>query len=190
MLAAICPCFSGYTETDVEEPSSNPLVTFSSKNHSKTAIVSNFTVGGAGIALANTPLLQTRAYFEITVVELDGDAADFRVGVGSQTCYVQPDDKHLGDNNRSWGLARKDVPAFKVGDVVGVTLDLSERPLVRYYLNGEPLGDEHWQKPRGEVFPAVSVTGGALLEANFGHAAFKHAIPHKFEAVIFVKALI
>lgn len=115
-------------------------------------------------------IFNCRAYFEVTVIELPANS-DFRVGVGSGTCFIQPEDKHLGDNARSWGVAglvKKDGSVqsqFREKDVIGVTLDNSNRPELQFYKNGVLLPDAK-MTVRGEVFPACSVSGGAMLEVT------------------------
>jgi hypothetical protein len=219
-LAWICPSLfgssSGGSSDADDEASTNPLVIFSGGHKSKECVVSQFCISGTGIALANTLLLQTRAYFELTIVELP-DGSDFRVGVGGSGCYAQPEWVHLGQHTRSWAMglrgSTKDAssasssssssvdsaateektdgrPAlFKAGDVIGVTLDLSEKPVVEFYKNGVLIPDSK-MVVKGEVYPAASVSGGCMLEANFGRSSFLHGPPPKFDAVIYVKSLL
>jgi hypothetical protein len=170
-----CPFFGS-----ASAPKSNvPLVRWSNLKGPETQ-VSNFSLQGKGTALCNAVLLQTRCYFEIKVLAL----GDFCVGVAAQNkTNLQ---KHLRERKDSWFFSSADNKTLEVGDVIGITYDLSEvRPALTFYLNGTEIPGSQRTDIRGDVVAAASVSDGAHLEANFGQLNFAHPPPSGFGAIIF-----
>lgn len=158
---------------------SDPVVGFSETEREESVLVDKFHVSGDGQILAEAPLLQTRAYFEAEVI----NPGQFAIGVS----YPHKSKKgHVGDDKTSWGIISEDLHSdLKAGDVVGCAYDMSDLwPRLMFYLNGEIIQNREVKAIRGEVFPAVSVSGDAELELNFGHRAFQHGPPDKFEGVM------
>jgi hypothetical protein len=157
-------------------------VTFDPKYKGEKVSVTNFVIIGSGSALANAALHQSRAYWEIKVLE----AGKFCVGVSHR---LKPEhlNGQIGDNSRhSWGLCfdgSKGLRA-KMGDIISVLLDQSEIPVLHFLLNGVRLENRSVRGIRGLVFPAMSVQGGTRLDANFGPSAFVHEPPQGFSGVI------
>lgn len=141
---------------------------------------SNFYISGSGTAYANSPLDQTKAYFELKVI----DVGEFFVGVGRRN--TKDLDKHLGDRENSWALhSGKTCELAEAGDIIGVSYDLSGiRAILTFYKNGEIMEDQTITGIKGEVWPCVSVSGKAMLQANFGQEAFANK-PDGFEGIIF-----
>lgn len=107
---------------------------------------------------------------------------------------VESYDTSLSNRPDSWGLSCQcgsGKDAFAVGDVIGVTYDLSDlRPWLKFYQNGSLVKTmEIRDKRSGEVFPAVSVEQGCMLKVNFGHAEFECDPPSMFDAVIMSRDL-
>lgn len=126
---------------------------------------SNWGVSGNGTCLANAVLIQTRAYWEITLLE----KGTFWIGV----CQRSKDalEKQLGERANSWGLfSGPGGEAYKPGDVISVSYDLSGiRAVMLFKLNGVAM-DAKVDGIKGDVYPAVSVADGAVLQANFGQS--------------------
>jgi hypothetical protein len=79
---------------------------------------------------------------------------------------------------------------FHVGDVISVSYDLSGiRAVLLFALNGVPM-DLKVTDIKGDVYPAVSVSDGAVLQANFGATPYKYPLPDGFSAIILSKDLI
>mmetsp|Transcript_1950 Transcript_1950/g.3565 ORF Transcript_1950/g.3565 Transcript_1950/m.3565 type:complete len:183 (-) Transcript_1950:306-854(-) len=139
---------------------------------------SNFYVSGVGTAYANTPLDQTKAYFEVKLVE----AGSFCVGVARKSNADL--DKQLTERKDTWFLDAPDN-TYKVGDVIGCSFDLSSvKAVMRFYLNGKKLKDKTVKGVRGEVWPVVSTSGDTMISANFGQSTFEFPPPAGFEGVI------
>lgn len=66
---------------------------------------------------------------------------------------------------------------LKRGDVVGVAVQLSDFPMISFYLNGSRLSGCDVQRFQGTVFPAVSVSNGAVLTVHFPSSAWVHRPP-------------
>ena len=85
---------------------------------------------------------------------------------------------------------------FKVGDVIGLYFDMSEvRPVLSFTLNGDSAALEAHTindvRSVSDLFPAVSVTGGAMLEANFGQTqGFKFPAPSGAQALMLSRDMI
>jgi hypothetical protein len=146
-------------------------------------------VSGKGAVLGNCPLLQTRSYFEVTVTELSAEGK-FCIGVASE---------RKGKILQHSLKKRKDAYAMEctsetvtVGDVIGVTYDLSGlKAALSFYVNGEELPEQTIFGIKGDVYPCVSLKPGVELTANFGATPFKHDQAHRdFDAIIFSRDLI
>mmetsp|Transcript_32671 Transcript_32671/g.101099 ORF Transcript_32671/g.101099 Transcript_32671/m.101099 type:complete len:184 (-) Transcript_32671:24-575(-) len=147
-------------------------------------LVDKGVVGGEGIARASTAIEQDAAYWEIRVEA----AGDFRLGVcrGLKGGALSG---ALGDGEKSWALAATDAKAA-AGDVIGVAFGQAELPNLTFFLNGEALEAGEVTRIRGEVFPAVSVAGGARVACVFDERSFKHAPPRGHSALRVVQSLI
>ncbi len=121
---------------------------------------SNWGVSGNGTCLANAVLIQTRAYWEVTLLE----SGDWWIGVARKS--MEALDRPLGERPFSWGLSSSqgstaNQSAFKAGDVISVSHDLSGiRAVLLFRLNGAPI-DLKIDDVKGDVYPAVSVANGA-----------------------------
>eukprot|EP00941_MAST-03F_sp_MAST-3F-sp1_P005700 g5700.t1 len=178
-LSIVRRCF---LKSDVSSSPPMQLVTFDGKYKGEKVSVTNFVIIGDGTALANAALHQSRAYWEVKVLE----AGDFSIGVSHR---LKPEhlNGQLGDNSRhSWGLRVDGNSGLlaKTGDIFSVSLDQSEIPVLHFSLNGVRLENRSIRGIRGLVFPAMSVTNGSRLDANFGPTAFVHEPPKGFAGII------
>ena len=109
---------------------------------------------------------------------------EFCIGVSHKSCNKNA---HLQGQPNAWCLSSgANGGDFKVNDVIGVTFDLSEViPLLQFYKNGVHIAGKDIKGIRGDVFPAVSVSGACMLSANFGDSPFKTAPRPGFDRVIF-----
>jgi len=159
-----------------------PLVRFCDVKGPKVR-TSNFSVSGEGSALANAILLQTFSYFETKIIEM----GEFCIGVASKG---EPLNCHLNLRKKSWALHSQDAQ-FKVNDIIGCTFDMSQvRPILDFYINGVKLNKATRRDVKGDVYPAVSVSGGCHLQTNFGNSPFQFTPPPNFEGVIFSRDMI
>eukprot|EP00697_Spironema_sp_BW2_P006590 gnl/Spiro4/2030_TR982_c0_g1_i1.p2 gnl/Spiro4/2030_TR982_c0_g1~~gnl/Spiro4/2030_TR982_c0_g1_i1.p2 ORF type:complete len:204 (+),score=27.28 gnl/Spiro4/2030_TR982_c0_g1_i1:56-613(+) len=175
-MRALCQCF-GLCLDSPPAPRVSP-VKFSSEFKAEGCVVSNFCIGGKGTCFANTPVMQMKAFFELKVLE----EGVFVVGICAQGFNLT---QQIGsDPQRSWGLSSADVP-FAKDDIVGVAFDQSERPTLRFFKNGRSIDARTitFNAKGMELFPAVSVSGGAMLEANFTHS-FVHRPPPGYDGII------
>ena len=132
-------------------------------------------VCGNGLALADVPVEQDRAYWEWRVKMVNpgssGACSTLIFGVSNKR------------NSKFYEiLAESTVPAskhgtkfmcpvsnLKDGDVVGVLVQQSEIPMIQLYLNGEVLSGGQISKFRGTVFPSVYLPPGSAT-ATFLYA--------------------
>jgi len=80
---------------------------------------------------------------------------------------------------------------LKEGDVVGIAVQLSDFPMLQFFLNGEHLGGCDVSRVSGTVYPAVSVSGGAVLHVHFGDDKWAHDPPSAaFQPILMAKDVI
>jgi len=147
---------------------------------------SNFSLSGVGTCFANAPLLQTRAYFDVKITE----KGEFCIGVAVKN--QKELEKHLNQRKQSWCLySGEGGGKYAVGDVIGCSYDMGQvRPLLEFYHNGVKLPGVSIDEVKGDVHPAISVSGGAMLLANFGQAPFEYPPPDKFDPVMFSRDML
>jgi hypothetical protein len=61
---------------------------------------------------------------------------------------------------------------------------------LEFYLNGEKIDSATIRDVKGDVFPAISVSPPAMLEANFGQTPFSFKPPDNFDAIIFSRDML
>lgn len=135
-------------------------------------------LSGRGVAYASTAIEQDAAYWEIHVEK----KGRFRVGVCRSKLDAEAMRGDLGDENTSWALRSEDAGTVE-GDVIGVAFGQAELPNLSFFLNGELLEQGQFNRIRGEVCPAVSVTPEAKLRCVFDEANFEHAPPRTHSAI-------
>ena len=175
ICSIITQCLDG--QEDVRK---TPVVTMDRKYHARGVSVTNFVVVGDGIALANAALHQSLAYWEIKVLD---SAGSFCCGVSHR---IKPDQLrgHLDGTlhgRHHWAMRFSNT---KTGDIISVMLDQSEVPVLHFQLNGMPMSGKSIRGVRGLVFPAVSVSDDARLDANFGPSKFVYPLPRNYNGVI------
>mmetsp|Transcript_37416 Transcript_37416/g.116952 ORF Transcript_37416/g.116952 Transcript_37416/m.116952 type:complete len:193 (-) Transcript_37416:1053-1631(-) len=80
---------------------------------------------------------------------------------------------------------------LKQGDVVGIAVQLSDFPMVQFFLNGSHLNGCDVSRISGTVFPAVSVSGGAELLVHFDDEQWSHSPPSdKFQPILMAQDMI
>jgi hypothetical protein len=124
-------------------------------------------VCGHGLALADVPVEQDRAYWEFRVNMVNpssnGVCSTIMFGVSNKRNpkfyeilaeSTVPASKHGTKFMCS-------VPNLKDGDVVGVLVQQSEIPMIQLYLNGKVHDGGQISKFRGTVFPSVYLPPGS-----------------------------
>ncbi|KAL8578367.1 hypothetical protein ACOMHN_031741 [Nucella lapillus] len=145
---------------------------------------------GTGAALANAPIAQNKAYFEIKI-QCTGV---WGVGLATQKCSI--DAVPLGADTDSWVLRQDgtmfhngeqksklpDVP--QEGDLLGISYDHFE---MNFFLNGEPLSTP-FLGIKGTVFPVFYVDNGAVLDVQFDR--FYHQPPSGYDSIMIEQSLL
>lgn len=130
-------------------------------------------VAGSGLALAETPVEQDRAYWEWRVKVVNdppGDASPTTLMFGvsnkrNSKFYEIMAESSIPPEKHGTKFMNA-VPNLKDGDVVGVVVRQSEIPMVQLYLNGEIVGVD-FSRFRGTVFPSVYLPPGCAVSATF-----------------------
>ena len=140
-------------------------------------------VGGDGVALACEPIAQDKGYFECKIVAV----GQWSVGVSRREAHAHSD---LGQDGKSWCLRAEQCECAQ-GDMLGVAYDQSCMPtMLKFYKNGELLAGTEVTGIRGEVFPAVCVSGGAMVECDFdGDNGFAYPPPSGFSGIVASRSL-
>ncbi|KAL3826503.1 hypothetical protein ACHAXA_004340 [Cyclostephanos tholiformis] len=154
-------------------------------------------VSGNGLALADVPVEQDRAYWEwrvnMRIPSSNAVSSTIMFGVSNKR------------NSKFYEiLAESTVPAskhgtkfmcsvsnLKDGDVVGVLIQQSEIPMIQLYLNGKLHDGGQISKFRGTVFPSVYLPPGSTT-ATFLYATdhFVHGPPRPgFEPLMAERSL-
>eukprot|EP00658_Telonema_sp_P-2_P007005 TRINITY_DN1261_c0_g2_i2.p1 TRINITY_DN1261_c0_g2~~TRINITY_DN1261_c0_g2_i2.p1 ORF type:complete len:185 (+),score=40.63 TRINITY_DN1261_c0_g2_i2:191-745(+) len=178
----LCGCCFNQNVTIIAPPAITLDPTLTGK---KVALTNrNMDMSGEGVALGGCCLHQDRAYFEIKIVKTDGS---FQVGVANRRVDK---DKLLGeDPNLSWIF--QSHAKLAVGDVIGVAYDQADAPCINFFHNGKLMENERQVGMKGEVYPAISVTGGAEVKVNFTHQfEYPPGNPYQYSGLIQSQQLI
>nr|CAG4638089.1 EOG090X0EPP [Chydorus sphaericus] len=124
---------------------------------------------GTGGALANTPIMQDKAYFEVRLQQ----TGVWGIGLGTEKADLNA--IPMGGNSDSWVLCsdgslrhnkeemHRITQLPQEGDTIGVSYNHIE---LNFYLNGQKL-DCPFTNVRGNVYPTVYVDDGAVLDIAF-----------------------
>lgn len=148
---------------------------------------------GTGSALANAPLVQDKAYFEMKVQS----TGIWGIGLASRKIDLNKVPLGFSEADAECWMLRSDGSVYhgaecvkkigvdvQEGDIVGVTYDHIE---LNFYKNGDSL-----QSPitgiKGTLYPALYVDDGAILDVQFSE--FYHAPPNNFDKIMIEKSLL
>ena len=129
----------------------------------------NNEVRGYGLALADVPVEQDRAYWEWSVLGTQSKSVDCMFGVSNKrnSKFYEI----LGESNvpleRHGTKFMCPISNLHDGDVIGVMVQQSELPMVQLFLNGELQSEGQVSKFRGTVFPSVFLPPGCEMSARF-----------------------
>ncbi|XP_013387124.1 SPRY domain-containing protein 7-like [Lingula anatina] len=145
---------------------------------------------GTGAALANAPIVQDKAYFEIKLQS----TGIWGVGLATKKCnlntvplgtttesWVVRQDGTLYHNNEERGKL-KEVP--QEGDLLGLSYD---HVTLNFYLNGKQL-DTSFTGIKGTIYPVCYVDEGAILDVQF--SCFFHEPPEGYNKIMIEQSLL
>ncbi|KAK6962889.1 SPRY domain-containing protein 7 [Biomphalaria glabrata] len=145
---------------------------------------------GTGAALANAPIAQNKAYYEIKI-QCTGK---WGVGLATRRCNLNK--LPLGFDTDSW-VVRQDGCMFhnseekgklpdipQEGDILGLTYDHIE---LNFFLNGSPMSSP-FNGIKGTVYPVFYVDEGAVLDVQFDK--FYHSPPDGFDPIMIEQSLL
>ena len=162
-------------------PVYDPTIGLCNKCKGRNVEIQNGTfISGTGSVLGDSPILQDKGYFEVTL----STEGTFAVGVATKETAlggVLSQEKVA----TAWTLtsSMQGLPPLPSGSTLGVALDQGDFPVqVYFYLDGKVV--HQVSGIRGEVLPAFSVANGAVLEANFGNKAYVQGLPMGFQGII------
>ncbi|KAL8583241.1 hypothetical protein ACOMHN_013796 [Nucella lapillus] len=145
---------------------------------------------GTGGALANAPIAQNKAYFEVKVQS----TGVWGVGVATRKCDLNT--VPMGGEDTSWVVQHQGAlmhsgeekgrltPVPQEGDILGITYDHIE---MNFFLNGTALCSP-FLGIKGTVYPAFYVDNGATLDVQFDK--FYHQPPGGFDSIMIEQSLL
>ncbi|CAH1781342.1 unnamed protein product [Owenia fusiformis] len=145
---------------------------------------------GTGATLANAPIVQDKAYFEVKIQSTG------IWGLGLGTRKVNVNEIPLGSNSESWvlrhngSIAHNNEQKAKLpehpseGDIIGVAFNHIE---MNFYMNGKPLNTPI-TGVKGTVYPIVYVDEGAILDVFFDN--FYHSPPDGYTEILVEQSLL
>ncbi|ESO88552.1 hypothetical protein LOTGIDRAFT_125726 [Lottia gigantea] len=145
---------------------------------------------GTGAALANAPILQNKAYFEIKIQS----TGIWGVGLATQNTDVNK--VPIGEDAESWVLRHtgelvhnkqvlnKLSPVPQEGDIVGLSFDHID---LKFYINGE-VTEKSVTGIKGTAFPIFYVDDGAVLDVQF--EKFYHTPPDGYDSIMIEQSLL
>lgn len=161
-------------------PAFDPTIGLCDKLVGQGVTVTGLQISGTGSVLGDSPILQDKGYFEVTIVK----GGTFAVGVATRETAlggVLSQDKA----STAWTLtsSMQGLPPLPPGSTLGVALDQADYPVqVYFYLDQKVV--HQVSGIRGEVLPAFSVADGAVVEANFGSSPYAQGMPMGFQGII------
>uniref|UniRef100_A0A7S2DQK9 SPRY domain-containing protein n=1 Tax=Haptolina brevifila TaxID=156173 RepID=A0A7S2DQK9_9EUKA len=161
-------------------PAFDPIISLSDKMAGPGITVRSGSITGTGSIMGDSPILQDKAYFEVTVVR----TGTFAVGVATKDVAL---DGVLSQDKvaTAWTLtsSQQGVAALGAGDTIGVAFDQGDYPVQLYfYRDGKVV--HQLSGIRGEVLAVFSVSDGAVLEPNFGGKPYLQGMPPGFQGII------
>eukprot|EP00038_Savillea_parva_P010665 m.191843 g.191843 ORF g.191843 m.191843 type:complete len:201 (+) comp18471_c0_seq1:363-965(+) len=150
-------------------------------------------VCGAGAAIANAPLMQNKAYWEVKLQT----SGVWNIGVAVRQANLNS--LPLGETNMAWVLrsdgglyhngeqvgSLPDTMAIEEGDIIACSYDHSE---LAFYVNGDLLPGVSFTSVRGSVYPCVGVDQGAILDVYFKD--FCYNVPSGFSEIMMEQNII
>jgi len=168
------------SKDDELPPAFDPIISLSDNMAGPGIMREGLTVSGTGSIMGDSPILQDKAYFEVTVVR----TGTFAVGVATKDVALEgvlSQDKVA----TAWTLtsSRQGVPPLVAGETIGVAFDQGDYPVQLYfYREGKVV--HQMSGIRGEVIAVFSVADGAVLEPNFGGRPYSQGMPPGFQGII------
>ncbi|KAJ8974924.1 hypothetical protein NQ317_010207 [Molorchus minor] len=138
-------------------------------------------VCGAGAALGNAPLVQSKSYFEVKIQQ-SGGMDEFSWTL-NHNHIIYHKKQELYKINVSNG-ATTEIQTIQEGDIVGVAFDHIQ---LKFYVNGTEI-DHAVTNIKGTVYPALYVDDGAILDIILDN--FNYPPPSGFEAIMLEQSLL
>jgi len=169
-------CCFGKSDEEIK-PAFDTQVGLCDKLKGSSVKVDGLSISGTGSIMADSPVLQDKAYFEATLVS----SGSFAVGVATREA---PLDGVLSQekDGTAWTLTSSSS-ALAAGETVGVAFDQGDYPVQLYFYKAGKVVQQ-LSGIRGEVIPVFSVAHGAVLEINFGGKPYSQGMPTGFQDII------
>ncbi|KAJ8933727.1 hypothetical protein NQ314_013857 [Rhamnusium bicolor] len=156
-------------------------------------------VCGAGAALGNAPLVQSKSYFEVKVqqsgswsVGLATRQTDLSLTQGGMDEFswtlnhdhiIRHNKEELYKINISNGAAGE-IQSIQEGDIIGVAFDHIQ---LKFFINGTEI-DHTISNIKGTVYPALYVDDGAILDIILDN--FNYSPPSGFDKIMLEQSLL
>ncbi|KAJ8939931.1 hypothetical protein NQ318_007859 [Aromia moschata] len=156
-------------------------------------------VCGAGAALGNAPLVQSKSYFEVKIqqsgswsVGLATRQTDLSLTQGGMDefswalnhdhiiCHNKQELYKINISNGTTG----EIQSIQEGDIIGVAFDHIQ---LKFFVNGTEI-DHSVTNIKGTVYPALYVDDGAILDIILDN--FNYPAPSGFEKIMLEQSLL
>ncbi|XP_045471342.1 SPRY domain-containing protein 7 isoform X1 [Harmonia axyridis] len=193
-------CLDGfkYTENVPSMPKESPIrLDTNFMGYEVVIVKGGQRVCGAGAALGNAPLVQSKSYFEAKIQQ----GGSWSIGLATRQTDLSL--TQGGMDEHSWALCSDHIirhnkkELFKIytgdategihlqeGDLIGVSYDHIQ---LKFYVNGKEL-DQSVTNVKGTVYPAIYVDDGAIVDIILDN--FIHSSPPGFEKIMLEQSLL
>ena len=121
-------CCFGKSEEELP-PAFDPVIGLCSKHKGSGVIVEGPQLSGTGSIFGDSPILQDKAYFEVTLVK----PGTFAVGVCSQRDTPLDSVLSSGSAASAWTLTNNSSVPLAAGETIGIAFDQADYPVQLYF---------------------------------------------------------
>jgi len=195
-LFCIQRCFGGLNRPSryaVAKDQVIPVVLLDTANMGNDVVIvkNGHRICGTGAALANAPIVQNKAYFEVKVQQsgiwgiglatTNVNLNRIPLGYDSQSWILRNDGKIMHDNQVLYKLPT----APQEGDLIAIAFDHIE---ARFFINNQPIEFAVNGVKGGDIYPVLYVDDGAILDAAF--TTFTYPPPPGYDRILVEKSLL
>lgn len=205
-MGCCCSCIKGegpsVNENELVEQDSTHQSINTRMSSPQIKVEGKLCATGSGLALVGTALEQDAAYWEFHIslpARKHIDTILFGVSTKKdRTFYEGANEKNFEEgvpskaNGTDW---MRCVEGIQNNDVIGISIQQSDLPMVQFFHNGEPLYDIAVNRFKGVVYPSVclpsSVEGDLKVTAVLTEKKFQHKSPGaKFGPIIVARSIV
>lgn len=178
-MGSCCACLLSYSKmgSEAELPGMGANIILAPATEGVKIDGKELRISGQGIAVGSEVLEQDASYWEVVVKDVSESSV-----IGCGVSRPPPRDGGLTEEFATgimtWGFKSSSAGLMlKPDDVIGVAFSQSDHPMLKFYLNGVTIHGTEVDRVRGDVCPAVYVSGGASVQVLFAESKFLQTPP-------------